>query len=81
MDKDIARDSYQTRLPIIGKAPGMQSTKVILIHSFTHLQIFSKGLLGIRPTLATGTDKGPDRKCSVYTFSFFDLEKMNPALA
>ena len=36
LDKDIARDSYQTSFPIIGKAPGMQSMKVILIHSFTH---------------------------------------------
>lgn len=57
------------------------SRKHHLIHSFIHLQIFSKGLSCVRPTLATGTDKDPDRKCSVYTFSFFDLEKMNSALA
>lgn len=52
-----------------------------LIHLFIHLQIFTEGLFCVWPTLATGMDKGPDRMCSVYTFTFFDVEKMNLAPA
>jgi len=47
LDKDTARDSYQTRLPITRRAPGMESTRIMLIHSFIH-SVFIMYLLGTK---------------------------------